>query len=107
MSRARVDVEVVQLGLLGRHVLRRADDCRRSRCRASARSAAGPVALATPKSITFGTGLSSYSATRTFDGLMSRWMMPFLVRVLDRLADRDEQFEPLARRELAARRSTR
>ena len=36
-----------------------------------------PVALATPKSITFGTGLSSYSATSTFDGLMSRWMMPF------------------------------
>jgi hypothetical protein len=36
-----------------------------------------PVAFATPKSITFGTGLSSYSATSTFDGLMSRWMIPF------------------------------
>ena len=36
-----------------------------------------PVALATPKSITFGTGLSSYRATSTFDGLMSRWMIPF------------------------------
>ena len=38
---------------------------------------AGPVAFATPKSITFGTGRSSYSAISTLDGLMSRWMMPF------------------------------
>ena len=36
-----------------------------------------PVALATPKSITFGTGLPSYSATSTFVGLRSRWMIPF------------------------------
>ena len=36
-----------------------------------------PVALATPKSITLGTGLPSYRATSTLDGLMSRWMMPF------------------------------
>src|SRR5207344_2607961 len=36
-----------------------------------------PAALATPKSIIFGTGRSSYSATRTLDGLMSRWMTPF------------------------------
>ena len=35
-----------------------------------------PAALATPKSITFGTGLPSYRATRTLDGLMSRWMTP-------------------------------
>ena len=32
---------------------------------------------------------------------------PFLVRVLDRVADLDEQLEPLARVELLARRSTR
>jgi hypothetical protein len=32
--------------------------------------------LATPKSITLGTGLSSYIVTRTLDGLTSRWMMP-------------------------------
>ena len=32
---------------------------------------------------------------------------PLLVRVLDRLADRDEQLEPLAGRELVRRRSTR
>ena len=35
------------------------------------------IALATPKSITLGTGLPSYSVTSTFDGLMSRWMIPF------------------------------
>ena len=36
-----------------------------------------PVALATPKSITFGTGRSSTIVTNTFDGLISRWMIPF------------------------------
>ncbi len=35
------------------------------------------IALATPKSITLGTGRPSTSVTRTFDGLMSRWMIPF------------------------------
>ena len=34
------------------------------------------VALAMPKSITFGTGVPSTSVTITFDGLMSRWRMP-------------------------------
>jgi hypothetical protein len=34
------------------------------------------VAFAIPKSITFGTGLPSWSVTRTFDGFRSRWMMP-------------------------------
>jgi len=32
------------------------------------------VALAMPKSITFGTGTPSCSVTRMFDGLMSRWI---------------------------------
>ncbi len=32
----------------------------------------GPIDLATPKSITFGTGLPSYDPTRMLDGLMSR-----------------------------------
>ena len=35
------------------------------------------IALATPKSITLGTGLPSWTVTSTFEGLMSRWMMPF------------------------------
>src|SRR5437868_3769693 len=35
------------------------------------------VALATPKSITLGTGLPSYRAMRTLLGFRSRWMTPF------------------------------
>ena len=35
------------------------------------------VALAMPKSITFGMGTPSWSVTRMLDGLRSRWMMPF------------------------------
>ena len=35
------------------------------------------VALAMPKSITLGTGAPSCNVTRMFDGLMSRWMIPF------------------------------
>ena len=35
------------------------------------------VALATPKSMIFGTGRPSSNVTRTFEGLRSRWMMPF------------------------------
>ena len=35
------------------------------------------VALATPKSITFGTGLPSIIVTRMFAGLRSRWTIPF------------------------------
>ena len=31
-----------------------------------------------------------------FDGLMSRWMIAFLMGVLDGLADLDEQLQPLA-----------
>src|SRR5262245_39191743 len=36
-----------------------------------------PVAFAIPKSITFGTGAPSWSVTSTFEGLRSRWMIPF------------------------------
>ena len=35
------------------------------------------VALATPKSMIFGVCFSSWVVTSTFDGLMSRWMIPF------------------------------
>ena len=35
------------------------------------------VALATPKSMIFGTGRPSSTATRMLDGLMSRWITPF------------------------------
>src|SRR4029453_12676268 len=36
-----------------------------------------PAALATPKSITLGAGPPSQGATRTLEGLRSRWMTPF------------------------------
>ena len=36
-----------------------------------------PMALATPKSMTLGTGLSSWRVTRMLEGFRSRWMMPF------------------------------
>ena len=35
------------------------------------------VALAMPKSITLGTAVPSCVVTSTFEGLMSRWMIPF------------------------------
>src|SRR6266487_2976471 len=39
------------------------------------------MALAMPKSMTFGTGTLSCRATRMFEGLMSRWMMPFWCQI--------------------------
>ena len=45
------------------------------------------VALATPKSMIFGTGGRPASVTSTLDGLRSRWMIAFLVRVLHAVAD--------------------
>ena len=56
-----------------------------------------PAALATPKSITFGTGLSSYRATSTLRRLDVAVDDALLVGVLDRLAHRHEQFQPLPR----------
>jgi len=59
------------------------------------------IALATPKSITLGTGLPSWSATSTFEGLIvSRWMIPFLVGMLNGLAGGDEEFEAFLGREV-------
>ena len=44
----------------------------------SVRSVSGaPVALATPKSMTLGTAAPSMTVTRMFEGLRSRWMIPF------------------------------
>ena len=40
-------------------------------------ASSAPVAFAIPKSITFGAASPSCSVTSTFDGLISRWMMPF------------------------------
>ena len=73
---AGVDVQVGHLRLLGAHVLRRAHNWPTSVC--GPRSVSERVvALATPKSMIFGTGRPSRMATRTFEGLMSRWITPF------------------------------
>ena len=59
-----------------------------------------PVALATPKSITFGTGslvVLGHQHVRRLDVAVDD---PLLMGVLDRLADRHEQLQPLARRQL-------
>ena len=58
------------------------------------------MALAMPKSITFGTGLPSCERDEDVRRLEVAVDDPLLVGVLDRLADRHEQLEPLARREL-------
>ena len=65
------------LRLLGAHVQRRADHLRECRVNSVLSVSCWSVALATPKSITLGTGWPSCSVTSTFDGLMSRWMIPF------------------------------
>ena len=62
--------------LLGAHVFQRPDD----RTEPGEQRPLGQtwaVALATPKSMTFGTGLSSIQRDRTLFGLISRWMIPF------------------------------
>src|SRR5207248_6632507 len=58
------------------------------------------VALATPKSMTFGTGLPSYSAISTFDGFRIAMDDAFLVGMLHGLADRNEQLQPFFRRQV-------
>jgi len=58
------------------------------------------IALAMPKSITLGTGVWSYSADEDVRGLEVAVDDPFLMGVLDGLANRNEQLQPLAGREL-------
>ena len=53
------------------------------------------VALATPKSMTLGTGLSSCKVDEDVRRLDVAVDDPLLVGMLDRLADRDEQLEPI------------
>ena len=72
---ARVHVERSRR-LLRAHVFRRPEhDAELRMQRAFGEPARG--GFATPKSITFATGWSSCRVTRMFDGLRSRWMMPF------------------------------
>ena len=69
---ARVDVQAAHLRLLRTHVGRRADELLELREERLVGQPLLLVALAMPKSITFGTGTPSCSVTRMFDGLMSR-----------------------------------
>ena len=61
----------------GTHVGGRADELLKGGEERLVGQALSLVALAMPKSITLGTGTPSLTVTRMFDGLMSRWMMPF------------------------------
>ena len=54
-----------------------------------------PIALATPKSITLGTGLLVVLGDEDVRRLDVAVDDPLLVGVLDRLADRHEQLQPL------------
>ena len=64
--------EAAHLRLLRAHVSRRADELLEGGEEGLVRQAGLLVALAMPKSITFGTGTPSCSVTRMFEGLMSR-----------------------------------
>ena len=65
------------------------------------------MALATPKSITLGTGTPSMQRDQHVRGLDIAVDDPLLVRVLHCLADQHEQLEPLGDGEPARGRSTR
>ena len=64
------------------------------------------MALATPKSMTLGTGPPSCIGDEDVRGLEVAVDDALLVRVLDALAELDEQLEPLADRQAAAGRSS-
>ena len=58
------------------------------------------IALARPKSITFGTGWPSIQADQNVRRLQIAVDDPLLMRVLHGVADLDEQLEPLLHREI-------
>ena len=68
---------------------------------------AGSTALATPKSITFGTGVAVVQRDQDVGRLEVAVDDPLLVGVLHRPADLDEQLEPLAGRRAGPGRSSR
>jgi hypothetical protein len=57
------------------------------------RTQAPSVAFATPKSITFGTGMPSLIVTSTLEGFRSPMDDALLMRMLHRVADLDEQLD--------------
>ena len=67
----------VELGLLGAHVLERADDLAEAAVNTVCSVSRWLDRLGHAEVDDLGHRPSSYSATRTLDGLMSRWMIPF------------------------------
>ena len=99
MSRARVDVEVVELRLLGAHVLQRADDgAEVGEQRALGQLLAGRLGDAEVDDLRH--RLAVVQRDQHVRRLEVAVNDPFLMGVLHGLADRHEQFQPLARREL-------
>ncbi len=99
MSRAGVDVELIQLGLLGAHVLRRADHLAEL---GEQRLLGQPLAdrLGHAEVDDLGHGavvVLGHQDVRRLDVAVDD---PLLMGVLDGLADGHEQFQPLPRREL-------
>ena len=96
---ARVDVELVDLRLLGRHVFQRADD----RPEAGDQRLVGqllPGRLGHAEVDDLRHRLAVIEGDQHVGGLEVAVDDALLMRVLHRLADRDEQFQPLPRREV-------
>ena len=74
---AGIHIKRIHFRLFGTHIQRRPNQLREVGVDRLLGSSSCLIALATPKSITFTTGLSSCNVTSTFEGLMSRWMIPF------------------------------
>ena len=103
---AGVDVEVVQLRLLGAHVLQRADHrAELGEQRLLGQLLAGRLGHAEVDHLRH--RLAVVQGDQHVGRLEVAVDDPLLVGVLDRLADRDEQLQPLAAASAGARRSTR
>ena len=98
---------LLQLGLLGAHVQRRADHLAEAGVAASARSSCWPIALATPKSMTLGTGVPSCSVDQDVGGLDVAVDDPLLMGVLHAWQTVTNSSSRSRDRELLLGRSTR
>jgi hypothetical protein len=96
----RVDVELIDLGLLGRHVLQRADDGSESGDeRLLGQRLTGRLGHAEVDHLWH--GFAIVESDEHVGGFEIAMNDPLLVRVLNGVADGDEEFEPLPRRQSA------
>ena len=93
---AGVDVQLVQLRLLGTHVFQRADHLAHLREHRLFGQPAAWIALATPKSMIFGTGVIVVLGDQHVGWFDVAVNDSLLMRVLDGVADVDKQLQPLA-----------